>query len=215
MSAGLRKDDTRTARITAEQTDGTDAFDCCTHFSVYAFVVRVSSGALEAAVKLLASMIVVVFAFPVFAAAEQSTVSTDLRRLGPQELLEQLRQNPRRWNEGIVAIESGNADWVRAVLAIYPVTHEGERSELHDALFASMRTQAAMVLLNVPNEMDVESLCGGRDDPLATFELALAEQNAVETAVASPGTQISATQKSKCLSALRAGKTNLHRFFGK
>jgi hypothetical protein len=82
-------------------------------------------------------------------------------------------------------------------------------------MFQALAANPAVVLSKAEPEFDLSSLCGGRTDPLRTFEAASSELDLTIRAVEGVQSPELTSRKRACLSDLRESRASLKRFFGK
>jgi hypothetical protein len=105
-------------------------------------------------------------------------------------------------------------------MAISKGSDAGATEELQDALFVALGQNPAYVLKVLPMAesagipLTLSSVCGGRSDPLRTYDDAISEERQVEAAVEGVSVKALESNKRHCLSILKAGEADLKRFFG-
>jgi hypothetical protein len=117
------------------------------------------------------------------------------------------------WSRVKAQVASGDPSWIAAAKVLRRCTDGGMSSELHDAMFEALRANPTAVLSRAEPEFKLSVLCGGRADPLPTFQAAESEQELTIAAVRTIGAKSLESRKSSCLARLERGRANLKRFF--
>jgi len=125
----------------------------------------------------------------------------------------QLYQNEGGWSEVKAHAASGDPSWIDAAKVLRRSTDGGMSSELHDAMFEALRANPEAVLSRAEPEFKLSALCGGRADPLPTFQAADSEQTSTIAAVRAISAKSLESRKNSCLAYLERGRANLKRFF--
>lgn len=139
----------------------------------------------------------------------------DLARRGnAKSVVASVYSNQEAWSYVIEHVASGDPPWIAAAKALHRGSDAGTSSELRDAMFQALAANPAVVLSDAEPEFDLSSLCGGRSDPLGTFEAASSELDLTIRAVEALQSRELTSRKRACLSDLRESRANLKRFFG-
>jgi hypothetical protein len=124
-----------------------------------------------------------------------------------------LYQNKEGWSRVKAQVASGDPSWIDAAKVLRRTTDGGMSSELHDAMFEALRANPEEVLAQAEPEFKLSVLCGGRADPLPTFQAAESEQASTIAAVRAISSKSLESRKNSCLAHLEQGRANLKRFF--
>jgi len=145
-----------------------------------------------------------------------SQALADLASRGnPKSVVESIYSNQSAWSHVVDHIASGNPSWVRAAKALQRGSDAGSSSELRDAMFRALAANPESVLASAEPEFELSRLCGGRTDPLATFEAAAAEYDSTIRAVEAVKSHELSSRRKMCLLRLREGRAGLSGFFNK
>jgi len=164
-------------------------------------------------------LLVLVFLTAPAAASGQQLVPATIREQvvtrGARDALSEISSDPKQWAYVLSQIETGNADWVGAAIVLRPASDGGAASELDDSMFVALRRAPETVLLQAIPVFSLTVVCGGRGDPLPSFEQAIDEVDTTEAAVSSVERPSLADKRRECLSALRQSREHLRRFLGR
>ena len=149
-----------------------------------------------------------------FDAKNPSRILEQIRNHGASAVARELWDDQSTWNLIITNISSGLPDWVDVSLALNAGADAGASSMLHDALFEALGKNPEYILKRAEGNFQISELCGGRHDPLASFDQAMSEHEAIITRVNEVKTDHLLTQKKECLRYLEKEKIGLLRFFG-
>ena len=150
-----------------------------------------------------------------FDANNPSMILQQIRNRGASAVVRELYDDQSTWNLVLKNISSSLPAWIDVSLALMPGSDAGASSMLHDALFEVLGKNPEYILEHAEGKYQISELCDGRHDPLASFDQAMAEHEAIITRVNKvKGKGLLAT-KNECLKSLEDGKTNLLRFFGR
>jgi hypothetical protein len=150
-----------------------------------------------------------------FDAKNPSRIVEQIRNRGASAVVKELWDDQSTWNLIITNISSGLSDWVDVSLALNAGADAGASGMLHDALFQALGKNPEYTLKRAEENYQISELCGGRHDPLASFDQAMGEHEAIITRVNEVKTDQLLRPKKECLSYLEEGKINLFRFFGR
>jgi hypothetical protein len=137
-----------------------------------------------------------------------------VKKVGAKSVVFTLWEKRGEWASVMNRIASGQEAWVELAIALCPGSDAGAATDLHDAMFQALGQNPAYVLRRAEPTYPLSDLCGGRDDPLATYKDAITEQERIIAAVKAVKSEELNSKKEACLSKLEEGKGHLRRYFG-
>lgn len=148
-------------------------------------------------------------------AADPAAILRDVSAHGAATVVRELYDHRARWDGVLRHVELGEEAWLRVAIALRPGTDAGSASELHDSVVAALAVAPANVLRVAVPEFPLSDLCGGRHDPLATYDAAVNEVGKMMAAVAAIESAQLSKRRDECLSTLKAARADLKRFFAR
>ena len=142
-------------------------------------------------------------------------LNSQVKARGAKTIVNELYKSEVSWTQLMKQISSGEKPWLKVAVALRPGSDAGATSMLEEAVgLALLRKPANVLLIAIPT-YEVQIVCGGRVDPLPTYELSMSElekQIKSVQGVKEPQLQI---LRDSCLSELETSKVHLRRFFGR
>ena len=132
---------------------------------------------------------------------------------GADDVVRELYAQPERWASVLNHIETGDPEWIAAALVLRPGSDAGSTSMLNDSMFAALEKAPEIVITYAFPTFDLASVCGGRIDPLPTYEQGVRELEVTLAAVSRIQDPVLESRKRACLAQLEESRSHLKRFF--
>ncbi len=183
--------------------------------------IRREGGALKALVG--AAVLISVVAVPALAApnpegleysAQPDAILRQIAARGAAPVVKELYGHSADWGKVLAAIKAGDDAWLNVAVALRPGTDAGSSSMLSEAVgLALIGAPLGVLRIAIPT-FSVDTICGGRQDPLPTYAAAQAELEAQIKSVASITDQAAFASRTECLEKLKRARESTKRFFG-
>lgn len=144
--------------------------------------------------------------------ASPHSLLREVSKSGATDVVRSLYLDRRKWGFVVHRIASGEKPWVDVGITLLAGSDAGPSSEIHDALFEALAKNPSVVLTATEPALSGE-LCGGRSDPLATYDAAMHELLKIQRAVSRVSEVRLRVLKQLCLRNLDENKEQLRRFF--
>lgn len=156
------------------------------------------------------------------AAAEQPAQEPDqllsqIKTEGASAVVQAIWDTPR-WADLTAHVATGKPRWVDVAIALSKGADGGAAEELQDALLYGLAKNPAYEFQVLPMDssdaspFSLSTVCAGPSDP-GTYSAALADLRRVESSVHRVSVVALEFKKDKCLKLLKAGESDLKRFF--
>lgn len=133
---------------------------------------------------------------------------------GAKSVLNELYKDESGWNQLINHISDGSEEWLLVAVTLWPGSDAGPASELHDAVGGALTNNPENVFRIATPAFSLSDICGGRSDPLATYELSVQELDRMIRKVKAINKPALTGSRDACMAELEASRGHLKRFFG-
>jgi len=138
----------------------------------------------------------------------------EVEQNGARNTVQRLYENRPVWTKILENIASGQRQWIDLALSLKAGSGGGASIDLRDAMFRALARNPSYVLGHAQPTYPLAMLCLGRAAPLPTYKEAVAELEAVKSALDKIQAEELRYKKDLCLAELQEGRARLRRFFG-
>jgi len=146
--------------------------------------------------------------------ASPVTLNSQVTARGPKSIVNELYKSDATWAYLMKQISTGEKAWLEVAVSLRPGSDAGTTSMLEEAVSFALLNNPENVLRFAFPTYKLPNVCGGRADPLSTYELSMSEIKRQIKSVQSVKDAQLVSLRDICLAELEASKVHLNSFFG-
>ena len=140
-------------------------------------------------------------------------INSQVKAHGAKKIVDELYKSNASWTHLMKQISTGEKAWLEVAVALRPGADAGAASMLEESVGLALLSNPANVLVFAIPTYKLQIVCGGRADPLPTYELSISEiEQQIKSVQAVKDPQL-LTLRDSCLAELETSKVHLRRFF--